>query len=134
MAAAFAKNKVPGGPFPQQLAGAAGLRWYREYAKQHVLTTDHNGRKLTEFDREVRTAIQYAVLMSLQYCYGYRDCMLNDTSDYLYAFIRVVLNPKDAEIVKKHGKEAYIQVTQNPKLLESLKASGYDLSWMEAFI
>lgn len=132
--AAFTFCSVPGGPYPQNLPTRAMDRWYAEFLRVH------GGQP-----KEGQSIVAYRLGNTLQECLGtamriarannkrIRDILLDETSlrlDLCPAYIRVLLLPKDQGIVAKWGAKARSEVATNPRLMQTLQASDFDLSWL----
>ncbi len=129
VAAAFQYNKVPGGPFPNQLAGAAAARWYHELVKSSSTSTSGEAVDLVgdEVTREVQSVVERFLM---QGC-APKD-LLGDPCLYeIPAYVRLIMLPDDPDIFGKFGREAHGQITANPRLFEVLVRKGYRLDWLE---
>ena len=128
--AVFTFSQTPGGPFPNQLCGRAAASWY-ENLKSSVVDPETKG-PVDILDEEITmmlsNSLGWAVDMGrplkevlMSHCFAMPD------------YVRIVLMPKDPDLLKTWGNAAYTQITQNPRLCERLQARGYDLSWMDNF-
>lgn len=133
--AAFLYCPVTGGPFPQQLATQAGVKWYKQYAQ---LVTDRSGKRPASILKEELLRLLQEI--GRQMCNNIREGksprqFLLDTYNLpLYAapaFARVLLLPKDPDIIKEFGKKARSEIMSNPKLLALLQEMRMDMSWLE---
>lgn len=132
--AAFTFCSVPGGPYPQNLPTRAMDRWYSEFLRVHG-GKPKEGQSVVAYrlGNTIRDCFSMALQMSKANNKRIRDILLDDTSlrlDLCPAYIRVLLLPKDQGIVAKWGQKARSEVLTNPRLMETLKASDFDLSWL----
>jgi hypothetical protein len=131
--ATFIYCSIPGGPYPQQLATNAAVRWYRQYSKSTV-----KGENETLYNLEIQGLICSAINNLLAISQGQaktsRQILLDDNllPDYVApAFIRVLLGPSDPAILEKYGRAARLEILSSPRLFKTLKDLHYDLTWMD---
>lgn len=129
--AAFLYNKVPGGPFPNQLAGKAAANWYAQ-AKVAVL-----GEVTTEqvdlMDQAVTEAVSGAMLRHIAVGDPLKRVLMAPYYHEIAAWTRVILAPGDEDILRVWGRAAYAEISKNPRLCDCLQRRGYDLTWAERY-
>ncbi len=133
--AAFTFCSVPGGPYPQNLPTRAMDRWYSEFLRVHG-GKPKEGQTVAAYRLGARIQEAFSTTMQIAKANNrrIRDILLDETSmrlDLCPAYIRVLLLPADPGIVAKWGAKARSEVLTNPRLFETLKASTFDLSWLE---
>lgn len=134
--AAFDYCSVPGGPYPQNLASRAMDRWYAEFARPlGGAETLKPGESL--YGRRLASVIQSNFTSVLRLSHAnkkrIRDILLDDSvlpTDLCPSFIRVLLLPKDPDVVAKWGAKARSEIMSNPRLLKTLSGSTFDLTWL----
>jgi hypothetical protein len=128
--AAFLYCSIPGGPFPQNMATKAAVRWYEEYQKLQV-----KGQGGDPFAAEVSSLIRHALrqLPHRRFHATVSDFLLDDMFtrlDVIPAFIRLIILPHDTRLRTKFGLLAKQEVLGNPRLLELLQQQKWDLSFL----
>jgi hypothetical protein len=128
--AAFQYNKVPGGPFPQQLCGQAIRRWYANYAKAAGIREDGTTQDILEAEvaRDINATLRWCLSTG-----DFMGTMRNTHFWHLPAYVRCVLCPKDTVVINTFGREATGQIQANPKLMQILTDQNYSLAFMEKF-
>jgi len=131
--ATFLYCSIPGGPYPQQLATNAAVRWYRQYSKSVI-----KGESDTLYNSEIQGLICSAInnLLAISHGQGKTSwqILLDDNllPDYVApAFVRVLLRPLDPAMLEKYGRTARLEILSSPRLLRTLKELHYDLTWMD---
>jgi hypothetical protein len=130
--AVFAKNRVPGGPFSNQLTGRACRGWYKEFVEARSLNADGSHKDIFEetIDDDIKHALVWAVNdQRNDVIQVLRDGCLWHIADY----VRCILLPGDEIVLKKFGRSAASQLTSNPKLIRILTEKGYDLRFLESY-
>jgi len=128
---AFLYNKVPGGPFPNQLSGKAAAHWY-EQAKVAVLG-EVTTAQVDLMDQAVTEAIGGAILRHIAVGDPIKRVLMAPYYHEIAAWTRLVLAPTDEDIIRTWGRAAYAETSKNPRLCDCLTRRGYDLSWAERF-
>jgi len=133
---AFLFCSIPGGPYPQNLASRAMDRWYGEFTRLECGNTPLKPGE-TLYSRRLGLTIQDGFKSALQFSHVHkkriRDILLDDltlTLDACPSFVRVLLLPRDPEVVAKWGAKARSEIMSNPRLLKTLTGSTFDLTWL----
>lgn len=127
--AAFQYCRVPGGPFPNQLAGKAATRWYHDLVQSS--SSQATGEPVDLVGEEVTREVQNVVERFLAQGCSPKDLLGDRCLFEIPAYVRVIMLPDDPEIIQAFGREAHGQVTSNPRLFEVLVQKGYRLDWLE---
>jgi hypothetical protein len=130
--AAFRYNRVPGGPFPNQLSGAVMTKWYGDLLREVQTAKGQN-----PIDAEIRLLMSEALQQGLQQNrVRLRDYFISElyvAASVYPAFIRMLLFPQDQQIKDAWGKKATDEILANPQLLEVLRTGGYAIGFMQEF-
>lgn len=132
--AAFRYNTVPGGPFPQQIGSKAAVRWYKrhvENSKIAVAVPGQEDKVISPIEQEHTMNMSHVALLALER--GVKETIMDRSLWHIPDYTRVLLMPKDPEVLQRFGRSAAGQINNSPALRKLLKEKGYDLSFMEAF-
>lgn len=130
--AAFHFCTVPGGPFPHMLCGNAIRRWYQEYRR--AATEVGKDAPDEVFKTEISYLFREIGRRMVRSKQRPKDFLLDDAMLPLHlapAFCRVLILPKDPDVMRMFGKKARSEIIGNQKLLNVLNELGMDLSWLE---
>lgn len=132
--AAFRFCSIPGGPFPQNLPTGAMNRWYAEFLR---VSGGQPKAGQTVAQQRLASLIQESLITTMRLAQAnnkrIRDILLDENLmrlDICPAYVRVLLLPKDQGVVEKWGQKARTDIRTNPRLMQALEASTFDLSWM----
>jgi hypothetical protein len=144
-------SNIPGGPFANQLATSAARRWFLLYQKANskktaeVVLVAPKDPFRAAIEADIRSAFEAAAERRQRVAEDKRrglsiigpvtwdDFWLDDgwnRLDQIPAYIRVILNPGSAEILKKFGRKAYQEINGNQRLLNLLLEIGYNLDFL----
>ncbi len=129
--AAFLFAQIPGGPFPQNLSAGCARRWYVQYRQSAI----KNGKFPDSIFKDEITSTFHALARQMVASGKRPRDFLLDTfltkEDVAPAFTRVLLLPKDPDILAKFGRKARSEIVGNQKLLQILQELNMDLSWLD---
>ncbi len=130
--AAFMFCTVPGGPFPQSLAGGAARKWYLQY--QAMGTEPGKPPPDDIYKAEISRLIRDIGSMMMNSGKRPMEFLLDDYMLPIHtapAFVRVILLSKSPDILRKFGKKARSEIIGNQRLLTMLTELQMDLTWLE---
>jgi len=128
---AFLYNKVPGGPFPNQLSGRAAANWYQQ--AKTVILGDGMSDQVDLMEGAVTDAINGAIMRHIAVGDPLKRVLMANYYHEIEAWTRVVLAPGDEDILRAWGRAAYAEISRNPRLCECLRRRGYDLTWVKRY-
>jgi len=133
--AAFLYNNVPGGPFPNQMAGSASARWYKHFCHTQN-ATGKTGLQIME--AEVQSTMAHTLRVALSHAYKRPTEVLLDPygprQDVVPAFARVLLYPKNEAIRAMWERLACEELNSSPQFLAAVKRLGYDVSFLDKYV
>lgn len=126
---------VPGGPFPNMFSGVVTQTWYSKYAKEFL------EGKQNESETSMHVAIRsqmHAILRLWGSEYRQKmslaEFLLDDLLLPEYRFpplIRVLLMPKQPEVLERFHDAAKLDYDHNPVIRQAIADLGLDSSWVE---